>query len=116
MKIGDQETDYIDLTARPELWPVLEAHVEGLHRLQAIVDKLPKTADGVPVTPGTTLWFCDPFGKTKSWKIGRDLRAKTTVLVEADPAGNEFEEYGPADCYSTREAAEKAKEAVDERG
>ena len=27
-----------------------------LKRLRAIVDNLPKTADGVPVTPGMTLW------------------------------------------------------------
>ena len=72
-----------------------------LHRyeeLQAIVDKLPKTADGVVVVPGMTLWAVDTEGET----------------LEID-----YNEYGPwiksVECeqwdlmettYSTREAAE----------
>jgi hypothetical protein len=68
-------------------------------QLQAIVDKLPKTADGVPMVPGYDQVYLAMRGddgtlhslsKTAAtWRL-LDLRAK--------------------DCYSTREAAEAAKE------
>ena len=78
---------------------------DEIERLQAIVDKLPKTADGVPVVPGMAVFYsCKDFGPIR--------------LTVADYV--DWTEYGPlcfgthggvchgqyADtCYSTREAA-----------
>ena len=64
--------------------------------LEDIVDKLPTTADGVPVVPGMEIWH--PDGRTGTASIayyGRDCFPSYVVA-----------EY----CYSTREAAEAAKE------
>ena len=59
--------------------------------LRAIVDKLPKTADGVPVVPGTRVWTSRAGGEPVWWA--------DAVLVPAIPW---------SDYWSTREAAEAA--------
>lgn len=61
-----------------------------IHRLQGIVDKLPKTADGVLAVPGTPYVFVGQWGHVYEG------------VVETKP-------YYISKCYSTREAA-KAKE------
>jgi len=77
-----------------------EAEVE---RLRAIVAKLPKTADGVPVVPGMKLWEINKHNGgihsfTAFW-IGKD-----------DFALSELGRRCHVSClYSSREAAEKAK-------
>ena len=39
-------------------------------KLQAIMDRLPKTADGVVMLPNDTVWFADPWdGKVRSAKL-----------------------------------------------
>jgi hypothetical protein len=68
-------------------------------RLTEIVERLPKTADGVAVVPGMDLYEArDIFGETEIRKV--DSVATTTfpdvVIIE--------------ECYSTREAAEAARE------
>lgn len=71
-----------------------------LARLQAIVDKLPKTADGVIITPGRTfyeLWGTAPAGI-------RSLEVADWYDREDDSP------VAAAEIYSTREAAEAAKE------
>ena len=65
-----------------------------LRELRAIVEKLPTTADGVPVTPGMKLFLL------------------TDECIAEMPSGAVFSEDGPfgtADCYSTRPAAENAR-------
>lgn len=42
MNVQGREISYVDLKARPELWPIVEDEIK---RLQAIVDKNAKTAD-----------------------------------------------------------------------
>jgi len=71
--------------------PRARAVANEVHRLQAIVDKLPKTADGVPVVPGDIAYTTD----------GRSMRINTSA------SGHVI-----SDCYSTREAAEAAKETT----
>ncbi len=85
-------------------------------RLKAIVDTLPKTADGVHVAPGSTVWCFDaelygdshgdfegnPFeAKITSWDVGPDRE----TLFYIDGRG----EVWAFATFSTREAAEKAR-------
>ena len=73
---------------------------DEIARLTAIVDKLPKTADGVTVVPGMLLYHYAtgrPLGNVVTYTAG--MRAHGQWAVAAYPVG---------DCYSTREAAEAA--------
>jgi hypothetical protein len=69
---------------------------EQIERLRAIVDRLPKTADGVPVVPGMTAFALMPT---------TDGTGKCIYPVEmyAIQAGGKY-----TALYSTREAAEAA--------
>jgi hypothetical protein len=83
-----------------------EAEAENA-RLREIVEKLPKTADGVPVSE---------IGKTLYWLNGcLDLREFPVQIVFDCNANilptSSFGCWVPfSKCYSTREAAEAAKE------
>jgi len=76
--------------------------------VEAIVAKLPKTADGVPVVPGMTLW-------TRYFGVPIKTQPEAFIVTYISPAGGEFVIGNettisiPNCCYSTREAAE-AKE------
>jgi hypothetical protein len=79
-----------------------------VEHLQAIVDKLPKTKDGVPVVPcpTTRLWYIHP---------GSRLVYERTYEADLEDArthhsGEDVAWLGVRDCYSTREAAQAAKE------
>ena len=94
-----------------------EVLVKEIRRLRAVVDKLPKTADGVPVGIGDTVYF--------------DLDTDEHIRRFSD-YGRRFSDYGPIvqveivplmfnevygcvgwnvqDCYSTPEAATAARE------
>lgn len=65
---------------------------DEIERLRAIVDRLPKTADGVPIYPGMTVWALIP---------GLEI---SDAEVQVVGIGGVWR-Y----CYSTREAAEKAR-------
>lgn len=83
---------FLDLGASQRRCGELE---EEAARLRAIVDKLPRTADGVVVTPGMKVWrYSD--GSLAAWMS--DLMA---YRWEA--------EINPASAYSTPEAAEAAR-------
>ena len=64
----------------------------AIRELLEVVDKLPKTADGVPVVPGMVTWCWVPEGYI--------MEAHATM------------ENGPVrpwtECYSTRQGAEEA--------
>jgi hypothetical protein len=69
--------------------------LEKLQRLQAIVvDRLPKTVDGVPLTPHDTVWTW--FGNGPVEAVTLQYRPLSLVYPQ---------------CYSTREAAEQARAA-----
>lgn len=64
--------------------------------LEAIVEKLPRTADGVPVVPGMTLWFVETRDTGKTWFVN-----------EHEPIRLATNHYWISDKgYSTRAAAE----------
>ena len=80
-------------------------------QLRAIVDKLLKTHDGVPIVPGMKLWPCEPLG------IYPDDPAEDYAVVVAaaqeNGTGDILIHGDGADfsaCCSTREAAAAAQE------
>ena len=82
-----------------------EAAAKEIKRLRAIVDKLPKTADGVTVVPGEdTVW---------AWHPHRGEFTEYAVEISQPYAEVDYDFVDP-NCvcrfYSTREAAEAAKE------
>ncbi len=74
-----------------------------IERLQAIIDKLPKTADGVPVVPGMILF--DPV-----W-IDRHFPIEELLVYCPDATRSEWHdgEVDVSQCYSTKAAAKAAK-------
>ena len=79
----------------------LEAKDRELEQLRAIVDKLPKTADGVPVVPGMMVWRVLLSGSL-------DYREVVSIISSDVVSLNDIGAYF-GDLYSTREAAEKAR-------
>lgn len=67
-----------------------------IERLQAIVDRLPKTADGVPVAFHQELWYFDRDSDNPI-RLMHTRTLSYWKIVES--------------CYSTREAAESARKA-----
>lgn len=74
-------------------------------RLQAIVDRLPKTADGVPIVPGMKVWF--QRSRNHGWEVTAEL-VGGYYQSNGDWSCIDFDGDGARD-YSTREAAEAAK-------
>jgi len=84
---GDQlESEVFRLQA---LVALREAEIE---RLRSIIGRLPKTADGEPVTPGVKVW---------TW-LGDEPVQEVTMHA--------WMRGVYVNCYSTREAAEKARD------
>jgi hypothetical protein len=75
-----------------------EAAARSVGEMKAVIDKLPKTADGVPVTPGMDTYQCS-FDRVS--KFTGNVGFHNSDILQA------FSKY-----YSTREAAEAAKESV----
>ena len=85
---------------------IIAEAADELERLSAIVEKLPKTADGVPVVPGVD----------NVWQWHSDW-GWTECAVELGGCVDEHlaDAYGGSIkyCYSTREAALAAKKVED---
>lgn len=87
--------------------------------LRAVVERLPKTADGVPVHPGDEVWYgrLGPRGGMK----GPHSYTVTVygevgdIHATGEEGGYMSESYGlrVSECYSTREAAEAAVKETD---
>lgn len=76
-----------------------------IERLRSIVDSLPKTADGVPIIPGMTLWLVVYNA------LGQQVyEAVPDVVVEGEYVRTWFGAIRSDRCYSTREAAEAARD------
>jgi len=98
-----------------DYWSAIYADIRDaaaeLERLEAIVAKLPVTADGVPVVPGERFWAEVPEGRPRN----------EYLIIKSDPIGIDCPRFHrPAgsiaiiheECYSTRKAAEEARETV----
>jgi hypothetical protein len=79
-----------------------------LAEAEAIVAKLPKTADGVPITPGMELWGSLGWNNEPAKATLRGTYAEGYSVGTPEWGMNVRPEV---ECYSTREAAEAAKEA-----
>jgi len=83
-------------------------------QLRAIVDRLPKTADGVPITPGMTVFI--PHPRPSNLVTEREVVAPygTLACLTKEPAHcgccESTTHRQARECYSTRDAAEGAKE------
>ena len=75
-------------------------------RLRSIVESLPNTRDGVPISPGTKLWYIHPKGKVYSWDRAPNLKSYYSL-------DGTVHWITATDCYSTREAAEAAMKGGD---
>lgn len=77
-------------------------------RLAGVVERLPKTADGVPVVPGQLIWPTADY-----WIDGDDdgtpLKYRLYVVDHDGSVLTEEDELSVSKCYSTRAAAEAAK-------
>jgi len=91
---------------------------------ETIMDKLPRTADGVPLIPqanGNLVWWCDQFGNAywnRNVVQGGDGLWYGHIGWMVDfprNSRNEDPDYNRcrplSECYSTREAAEAARGA-----
>lgn len=76
-----------------------------LSELEAVVSKLPVTADGVRVVPGDPVFIV-------RWPGEDTLVAADTLILEPET----FDAYGLESCYSTHEAAASAARAAAEKG
>jgi hypothetical protein len=92
--IAMKMTDILDLLRDPRNDGHLNAAAAAeIERLRAIVDQLPKTADGVPMLPGSKVW---------TW-LGQNRAVREIDITYVRPKGVYKH------CYSSREAAEAAK-------
>jgi hypothetical protein len=87
------------------VFEIVKWQTAQVERLRAIVDKLPKTADGVPVVPMMEVWFwndADYIDSAHAYTFSQQ-RHKVPISI--------LTEWGwvrVAHCYSTREAVEAA--------
>lgn len=87
----------------------LEWAVGEIERLQAIVAKLPKTEDGVPVVVGMDVWAVWE-GMVFRWKVMRMDIDGWCWLKRIEPCDSPGSpEHGTKVFYSTPEAAEAGK-------
>lgn len=88
----------------------LKALLAENERLRGVVDRLPKTADGVAVVPESEVWY--PPHMFRSWEVDY-ADAIWMVHINPDGKGNEWFGVGVDKCYSTRESALNAKGGED---
>ena len=84
----------------------MQAAAAEIKRLQAIVDKLPKTKDGVPVVPGEDVVWHPAIANEEGELSPLDVHASRCASWQEVPTVA----FAVSECYSTREDAEAAKE------
>ena len=79
-------------------------------RLQAIVDRLPKTADGETILPGQRLWYFVRTHPEVLW-INVDHWGEDHIggVVWGESQHEPMDSISTSACYSTRAAAEAAQ-------
>lgn len=83
----------------------IDSMMERLRAAEAIVAKLPRTADGIPVTPGMYVYKMYPGDVVSyGWRVDDYMMARSSAKDNVD--SNRFVIEG---FYSTREAARAAQ-------
>lgn len=77
-----------------------------IEQQQAIINRLPKTADGVPITPGMQLWGSLGWNNEPAKATLRGTYAEGYRVCAPEWGMNVRPEV---ECYSTQEAAEAAR-------
>ena len=98
-RCGAEMRPYDEVIDQPQ--PCRKCLNEDIERLQAIVDKLSKTADGVPVVPGMDVWL--PGYPKYPGEVEADAYGVNPCVDWPEKL------YHPCKLYSTREAAEVAR-------
>lgn len=80
--------------------------------LKAIVDKLDKTADGVPMVGEMDVWYWSPYTKTMT-KIRASLRVKCSYVPPGKTCQLNIQQVPLGQCCSTLEAAAAAKDGAE---
>jgi len=88
----------------------VESQAAELERLRAIVDRLPKTKDGVPVVAGEDMVW-DEWPAPGQWD---EFDVLPWIPSHHEDECHYVSYERVPHCYSTRAAAEAAKEACDE--
>jgi hypothetical protein len=93
----------------------LQAAIAELTRLREIVDRLPKTADGVPITPGMRV-YCSFVNESVWGSVSRQPEGRIKVhydspinLITGGKLLTKCSDPWLACVFSTREAAEAAQ-------
>lgn len=88
---------------RKDQYLALSDALARIDELEAIVAKMPRTADGVPIVAGDKLWCLLAGGFTRQIDVKCGIEG--TVMLDGDYY---FTTCQPGDCYSTKEAADAA--------
>ena len=98
--------------AHPETMHASEGRelIGEIDRLRAIVDKLPKTADGVPITPGMDVWEVIPGTGVICYWCGVRIIDEVGIVAENGSSTRTT----PDRCYSTEAAAIEAQKEQDD--
>jgi len=87
-----------------------DALAAELDRLSRIEAALPKTADGVTIVPGMEVWA--NIGDIEPWHCGVvSIHVSEEYDLTVRDGDGEEDEANTDDCYSSREAAKKARKA-----
>ncbi len=111
VNLSNMEVDAI----RAAIAELIDARAE-LAKLRAVVGKLPKTADGVPVAPGDTVWYLRYIREPERCVIA-GYSSSDSVCCPDNPGSVYFKPSGFSaiwnwnNAYSTRELAEAAMKA-----
>jgi len=93
-----------------------EAEIERLTaelaEIQAVVDKLPKTADGAAVAPNVEVWYPSPHDDGV-YKIRNVLKRGACYMPKTGGSQVNIQYVDISQCYSTREAADDAYKAAE---
>jgi len=109
-------------SARAAMKDNLQIAADRIAELEAVMEKLPLTEDGVRVVPNVDpIWINpeEPGGwPHNEWWGGSETREVVFWMYHSDHLfvrldADEFGDYWFGKFYSTREAAEQAKEASD---
>ncbi len=89
-------------------WPLSELLVTEIHRLRAIVARLPSGADNQPIVPGDEAWVNktgEPIPTHVAIEAIHPSYADTILVGQLRKDGDELWEECPCDIFSTAESA-----------